>query len=128
MRAMGQCLNATQQLIDFAQQQSKEGLRPIVLLMQGNPFRKGDARGKWMDELHARRLDVLHNGQIHFNKGNSTGGPYMLEDTACIFKKLECKRTKKSMHFFEPVKMMQAKMLWHIMAIIADGLDSGHSQ
>ncbi|CAM9722778.1 unnamed protein product [Choristocarpus tenellus] len=126
--AMGRCLNVTQRLIDFAQQQSREGLRPIVLLMQGNPFMAGDVRCGWMDELHVQRLKVLQNGQIHSHAGNSTaGGPYMLEDTAGIFDKLECKRINDSIHFWEPVKLTQAKMLWHIMTIIADGLDSGYS-
>ncbi|CAM9636204.1 unnamed protein product [Choristocarpus tenellus] len=126
--AMDQCLDVTQQLIDFAQQQSIGGLRPIVLFMQGNPFMEGDERSGWMDELLVRRLEVLQNGEINNLEGNSSGRFYLLEDTASIFNKFECKRMDGSVHFSEPVKLIQAKMLWHIMTIISNDLDPGYSQ
>ncbi|CAN0388779.1 unnamed protein product, partial [Discosporangium mesarthrocarpum] len=114
--AMDRCLNTTRALVDLAQRPG--GLRPVVMVLQGNSFRPRDSRYPWMRELHRRRLDILKGG-IHFRRrkldversGEGAGGrgmPFMLEDQMNLFNRLECKR-RDDIHFFEPVKLTQAQ-------------------
>ncbi|CAM9725556.1 unnamed protein product, partial [Choristocarpus tenellus] len=113
--AMHRCLDVTNDLVALSQR--KEGMRPIVLVLQGNPFRPRDGRFKWMKDLHQRRLIMLQElvaeeGTV--GGGAGTGMPYMLEDSSSIFDRLECKR-KDDIHFYEPVKLTEAQMLWHVV-------------
>ncbi|CAM9488861.1 unnamed protein product [Discosporangium mesarthrocarpum] len=116
--ALGRCLYTTQSLIDLA----REGA--IVMVMEGNPFGHWvDENRVWMGKLHQQRMDLFKGETHNFNLRSQASGrfqmamPFMVEDQANLFDRLECKR-KDSIHFYEPVKLTQAQMLWHLMNIV----------
>ncbi|CAM9362592.1 unnamed protein product, partial [Choristocarpus tenellus] len=111
--ALERCMNVTKALIHLAQGVDL-ATPPIVLVMEGNPFRADDIRKDWMQELHQKRLEIFRRAA---GSSRDLIVPYMLEDTAGIFDRLECKR-KDSIHFYEPVKLIQAQLVWYAMNMI----------
>lgn len=84
---------------------------PTVFLLQNNPFLPGSDQQHFLDELHGVQRQIVEN--------DKDGGVYIVNDEGSIFSAMSCLRMNGSIHFTDPVKLVEGKMLWDLIALVA---------
>lgn len=92
---------------------------PLVFLFQSNAFLPSDPRDVWLKELHELQIEQT---AASFSSGSGTaeggtGGVFMVDDRESLYGFMSCYRAD-SIHFLEPIKLTEAKMLWHLLALL----------
>lgn len=87
---------------------------PMVFLLQNNPFLPGSKQDAFLNELHQIQREVVENSQ--------EDGVYIVRDRDSVYKPMSCYRLFDTIHFDDPVKLVEAKLLWDLIALV-DGVD-----
>ena len=88
-----------------------DGPPPIVFLLQNNPFLPGSKEDIFLNDLH--------HAQREFVEHREDSGIYRVYDRDSIFKRMSCFRLGETIHFRNPVKLVEGKMLWDLIALVA---------
>lgn len=59
--------------------------------------------------------DTTTDGDINRRGG---GGIFVVDDNVSLYRKMACYRIDTSVHYHEPVKLMEAKMLWDLISLV----------
>lgn len=89
---------------------------PVLFLLQNNPFLPGSEEDSFLEELHQVQREVVENG----GEG-SQAELYLVHDRGSLYESMTCYRIKEEVHFHEPVKLVEGKMLWDLVALAVGG-------
>ncbi|CBJ31669.1 hypothetical protein Esi_0273_0009 [Ectocarpus siliculosus] len=108
---------------------------PLVFLLQNNPFNPGSEHDYFLQQLHRIQEQVIdeaaaeqaaakqgceqHQDCEQQQRGGGGGGGrvFLLRDRDSLYSSMSCYRIDRSIHFHEPVKLVEGKMLWHLVDI-----------
>lgn len=95
---------------------------PVVFLFQSNQFLPSDSRDVWMERLNDMQCAVIDDvREIVDGSGNGIeiggDGVFLVDDRQSLYGRMACYRAD-DVHFLEPVKLIEAKMLWHLIALL----------
>lgn len=118
--------------------------RPLVFLLQNNGYfnDRDDFQQNFLDKVHRMQREEIGMEQVENtsetksgyeansddqNVGNVGGreddaeigkGVYLVDSSLSLYKRLSCYQTGSSSHYYEPVKLMEGKMLWDLFALV----------
>lgn len=107
---------------------ARVGDPPLVFVLQSNPFAPSDTRDAWLSQLHREQNDEVWGGaegagaakevegKGKEEEGGVGGGLLLVDDRDSLYGTMPCHRAD-DIHFFEPVKLVEGKMLWHLLAL-----------
>lgn len=90
---------------------------PVVFLLQNNPSLPGSAEDAFLDELHQIQREVVET-----HREESHAEVYLVQDRESLFESMMCYRIREEIHFYDPVKLVEGKMLWDLIALVGDGV------
>ncbi|CAN0499672.1 unnamed protein product, partial [Ectocarpus sp. 12 AP-2014] len=110
---------------------------PLVFLLQNNPFNPGSEQDYFLQQLHRIQEQVIDEAaaeqatakqgceqqqdceqqQRGGGGGGGGGRVFLLRDRDSLYSSMSCYRIDRSIHFHEPVKLVEGKMLWHLVEI-----------
>lgn len=82
---------------------------PVVFLLQNNPFLSGPKQD-FMNDFHQVQREIVDSGEEN--------EVYIVHDRESVFDRLSGYRMSESIHFVDPVKLIEGKMLWGLIALI----------
>ncbi|CBJ32754.1 expressed unknown protein [Ectocarpus siliculosus] len=117
--ALGVCADAVRSLVQVAQpppagSTTAENIAaspPLVFLLQNNPFLPGSEQDLFLRDLHQIQREIVDSGEQE--------AVYLVHDRESIFNRLSCYRMSESIHFNDPVKLVEGKMLWDLIELVA---------
>ena len=89
---------------------------PLVFLLQNNPFLPGSEEDAFLDELHQVQQEAVEDGEQE-----SHAEVYIVHDRDSLYDSMSCYRNEQGIHFKEPVKLVEGKMLWDLIALVDNG-------
>lgn len=92
---------------------------PLVFLLQNNPFLPGSEEDSFLSELHQVQREVVEND----GGDESQAEVYIVHDKDSLYDSMSCYRIREEIHFSDPVKLVEGKMLWDLIALVAAGGD-----
>lgn len=122
MAALKACSSVTTRLTKVARSTTtieetavnKDVSPPMVFLLQNDPFLPGSEPDHFLNELHQVQRDVIESSE--------GGAMYLVRDRDSVFERMRCFRMGEGIHFNDPVKLVEGKMLWDLIALVA-GVD-----
>jgi len=116
--ALRSCREAVESLVQASSQDEysvgNSTSLPLVFLLQNNPFLPDSTEDRFQVEVQQIQREVLDKGE-----DPSGGNIYLIHDRESIFSKMSCYRMGDSIHFWDPVKLVEGKMLWDLIALVA---------
>eukprot|EP00903_Cladosiphon_okamuranus_P012395 g11617.t1 len=94
---------------------------PVLFLLQNNPFLPGSEEDSVLEELHQVQREVVEN-----HGEGSQAELYLVHDRESLYDSMMCYRIEEEIHFQEPVKLIEGKMLWDLVALVV-GVGGGGS-
>lgn len=91
---------------------------PVVFLLQNNPYEPGSGHDDFLKQLHQIQREIVES-----DREESHAEVYLVDDRDSLYENMLCYRRKQEVHFVEPVKLIEAKMLWDLTALVGDGGD-----
>ncbi|CAM9180192.1 unnamed protein product [Ectocarpus sp. 8 AP-2014] len=95
-----------------------EGLPPLVFLLQNNRYLPGSKKDRFLEHLHDVQERVVRQAAKATARHGDNAGVFVLDDRDCLYKRMSCYRIRDSIHFYEPVKLVEGYMLWHLLALV----------
>lgn len=141
--ALASCRDVTADLVRAAKGGSSPP--PLVFLLRNNDFLPGSANQEFLDNVHRIQLEEIENRRIGsasqrtgnnithddfalFGSGrettydnNTEGEIFLVDNSVSLYGKLACYRKETSVHYHEPVKLVEAKMLWDLIFLVDRG-------
>lgn len=104
---------------------------PLVFLLQNNPFMPLSERDAFLSDLHEVQRAALEDGGGGGGGGEGGGGDrqgvdaevFLVHDKTSLYERMPCYRIGEEVHYREPVKLVEGKMLWDLLALVARGGD-----
>lgn len=88
----------------------------LVFLLQNNPFLPGSEGDLFLNELHQAQQEIVENDGV---------GPqaevYLVHDRESLYERMSCYRIREEIHFSDPVKLVEGKMLWDLIMFVGGG-------
>lgn len=144
--ALAACREATAQTVRAAAGDDSSSSRssPLVFLLQNNNYAPGSFQQTFLDEVRqAQRQDIglgigetqtsndceggdesttngggILGGNGENNGDDARGRVFLVENSASLYDRLSCYQQKPESHYLEPVKLVEAKMLWDLFALV----------
>lgn len=89
---------------------------PVVFLMQNNPYPPGAGNDNFLKNLHQVQREVVES-----KREKSHAEVYLVDNRDSLYENMLCyRRSPKEIHFVEPVKLIEGKMLWDLIALVGD--------
>lgn len=144
--ALAACRNATAHLVRAAVGGSRPS--PLVFLMRNNDFLPGNLKQEFLDNVHRLQQEEIDKGigiantnnvegqrsssgnitdeegtkfageRESTNDNNRGGGVFVVDNSVSLYSRLACYRIDTSVHYYEPVKLVEAKMLWDLISLV----------
>ncbi|CAN0294195.1 unnamed protein product [Ectocarpus sp. 6 AP-2014] len=95
-----------------------EELSPLVFLLQNNRYLLGSKKDRFLEHLHEVQERVVRQAAEATARHGKNAGVFVLNDRDCLYKRMSCYRIGDSIHFYEPVKLVEGYMLWHLLALV----------
>eukprot|EP00752_Nemacystus_decipiens_P018643 g16716.t1 len=88
---------------------------PLVFLLQDNTFLPGSEEDAFLKQLHQVQREVVES-----DREESHAEVYLVHDRDSLYETMSCYRRAEEVHFLEPVKLVEGKMLWDLIALVVD--------
>lgn len=92
---------------------NNDAFPPVVFLLQNNPFLPDSKEDAFLNKLHQVQRQAVQNNE---------DGVHIVRDRDSVYKRMSCYRMTDTIHFWDPVKLVEGKMLWDLIALAA-GVD-----
>lgn len=96
---------------------------PLLFLMQSNIYPPGSVEDTFQEDL--RRIQRQVVGEWEASEGSEGGGGetglLLVDDSVSLYGNLSCYRDDNPIHFHEPVKLVEGKMLWDLLVLVDNG-------
>ncbi|CAM9098579.1 unnamed protein product [Ectocarpus sp. 4 AP-2014] len=97
--------------------------QPLLFLMQNNRYPPGSVEDAFQEDLH--RIQRQAVGEWEASEGSRGDGGerglFLVDDRVGLYGNLFCYRDANPIHFDEPVKLMEGKMLWDLLVLVDNG-------
>ncbi|CAM9934009.1 unnamed protein product [Ectocarpus fasciculatus] len=103
---------------DGASSSDDKGLPPLVFLLQNNRYLPGSDKDRFLEEVHDIQDRVVREAADATAGGGEDAGVFVLNDRESLYKPMSCYRIGDSIHVWEPVKLVEGYMLWHLLALV----------
>ena len=88
---------------------------PLVFLLQNNRFPSDSAQDLFLEDVQRiQRQEVDAWEATH----TAERGIFVVNDSVSLYGNLSCFRNANPIHFHEPVKLVEGKMLWDLLALV----------
>lgn len=98
-------------------------LPPLLFLMQNNRYPPGSVEDMFQEDLS--RIQKQTVGEWEVSEGSEGGsgqrGLFLVDDSMGLYGNMSCYRNDNPIHFDEPVKLMEGKMLWDLLVLVDHG-------
>ncbi|CBJ26700.1 expressed unknown protein [Ectocarpus siliculosus] len=98
-------------------------LQPLLFLMQNNRYPPGSVENAFQEDLHIIQRQVV--GEWEASEGSKGDGGerglFLVDNSVGLYGNLSCYRNANPIHFDEPVKLMEGKMLWDLLVLVDNG-------
>ncbi|CAN0157487.1 unnamed protein product [Ectocarpus sp. 6 AP-2014] len=91
---------------------------PLVFLMQNNRYPPNSPEDNYLEELRRIQRGEVQEWEAGEGNEDAEGGIYLVDDSVSLFRNLSCYRESNPIHFHEPVKLVEGKMLWDLLALV----------
>lgn len=91
---------------------------PLVFLMQNNRYPPNSPEDNYLEDLRRIQRREVQEWEAGEGHENAEGGIYLVDDSVSLFRNLSCYRESNPIHFHEPVKLVEGKMLWDLLALV----------
>lgn len=90
----------------------KDARPPAAFLFQNNRFLPGPKQD-FLNDLHQVQREIVDSAE---------GEVYIVHDTESVFDRMSCALIGGGPHFHDPVKLVEGKMLWDLIALVDSAL------
>eukprot|EP00903_Cladosiphon_okamuranus_P008225 g7918.t1 len=87
----------------------------LFFLLQNNRYPPGSVEDVFLEDLHRIQRQTVQAWEK--DRGGDTG-LFLVNDSVSLYGNLSCYRNANPIHFFEPVKLVEGKMLWDLLALV----------
>lgn len=88
---------------------------PLFFLMQNNRYPPGSVEDMFLEDLHRIQRQEVEG----WERGcGADRGLFLVNDSVSLYGNLSCYRNANPIHFYEPVKLVEGKMLWDLLALV----------
>ncbi|CAM9139860.1 unnamed protein product [Ectocarpus sp. 12 AP-2014] len=98
-------------------------LQPLLFLMQNNRYPPGSVENAFQEDLRTIQRQAV--GEWEASEGSKGDGGerglFLVDDSVGLYGNLSCYRDANPIHFNEPVKLMEGKMLWDLLVLVDNG-------
>lgn len=88
---------------------------PLFFLLQNNRYPPDSMEDAFLEDLH--RVQRQEVEEWEESRGAGTG-IFLVNDSVSLYGNLSCYRNANPIHFYEPVKLVEGKMLWDLLALV----------
>ncbi|CAB1120147.1 unnamed protein product [Ectocarpus sp. CCAP 1310/34] len=98
-------------------------LQPLLFLMQNNRYPPGSVENAFQEDLHRIQRQAVGEWEASEGSKGDDGerGLFLVDDSVGLYGNLSCYRSANPIHFDEPVKLMEGKMLWDLLVLVDNG-------
>ncbi|CAM9125765.1 unnamed protein product [Ectocarpus sp. 8 AP-2014] len=98
-------------------------LQPLLFLMQNNRYPPGSMENAFQEDLHRIQRQAVAEWEASKGSQGDGGerGLFLVDDNVGLYGNLSCYRNANPIHFDEPVKLMEGKMLWDLLVLVDNG-------
>ncbi|CAM9606498.1 unnamed protein product, partial [Ectocarpus fasciculatus] len=91
---------------------------PLIFLMQNNRYPPNSREDNYLEDLRRMQRQEVQEWEAGEGNEDADGGIYLVDDSVSLFRNLSCYRENNPIHFHEPVKLVEGKMLWDLLALV----------
>lgn len=91
---------------------------PLIFLMQNNKYPPNSPEEDYLEDLRRIQRREVEEWEAREGKEDAEGGIFLVDDSISLFRNLSCYREHNPIHFHEPVKLVEGKMLWDLLALV----------
>lgn len=117
--ALNACSDVVRRLTELGQTPTtnemavnKDARPPVAFLLQNNRFLPGPEQ-EFLNDLHQVQREIVDSAE---------GEVYLVHDTESVFDRMSCALIGGGPHFHDPVKLVEGKMLWDLIALVDGAL------
>lgn len=89
---------------------------PLFFLLQNNRYPPGSVEDVFLEDLHRIQRQEVRDWEER--GGGADRGLFLVNDSVSLYGNLSCYRNANPIHFYEPVKLVEGKMLWDLLALV----------
>lgn len=88
---------------------------PLFFLLQNNRYPPDSVEDIFLEDLHRIQRQEVEAWE---DRGGADNGLFLVNDSVSLYGNLSCYRNANPIHFYEPVKLVEGKMLWDLLALL----------
>lgn len=100
---------------DVAGEVPAAGSGPLVFLLQNNRYPPDSFEDVFLEDVQRIQRQSV---QVWEERRGGDGGLFLVNDSVSLYGNLSCYRNANPIHFYEPVKLVEGKMLWNLLALV----------